>query len=971
MALSACIGLGWLLTSVGSYTLFIDELGAGALPLLYFVGAIVSAGVGAIDGAVLQRYALGQRLLLVGLATGFISIGLGILSWMAPNRATVFALPLSFELAFVFGGLMISATALHRFDLRQSKRLYGLASSGRWLAVAICGPLLAVFGKGIDPALLVVIGGISLAAAGIAARVAVGPAETAARPVTPERLGAQSIGMLGRDPLARSIVALTIAGVIILFVVEYILLDRAEAELSATDLPSLLAFLGGAQGVVVLLFLLLSGPILSRFGVRTGLLAMPAILGVVTVVLLLAAVGDAGRGTLIAAGVLYVLEPALRYGMTIPSKLLLYQPLPPEISFRVHGVVEGPLLAISTAVAAGLIAVFVVLDTGIDVVIAALLVVIVVLAPISIMAIRHYVRGLSAAVNRRQLGDGVTLGAEARDVLVQQLADPDPGRVLAAARMLDDIDADALDEWSPQLLESDHPDVRGVALRWAEQGRVNPPPETLQRMMHESKLPWIDRFKAGSVAFEQGQPWVLDTSRRLQATGDMAGIALLRSRAAEPPDSSARALEDALHSSDLERRRMAAEALALVAGPEDEALISQLLEDHDDAVRAQAVRALARLSSPELWHRAFDQIGDPTLYSPLGELINTHEGVRRAVSDRLVRSGSPRRDRIRLTRLAVRTGDARLQDDLLSLAGDSDQDLRLASLTELDRALFVANEDGATVLRSNLDAMRVRCDQLSGACADPSNQAPDLHRALREALTTERTALARGLALLGYRPEATSLAEAIDSGSDRQQARAIELLDQRLQPDDRNLLRAIEGRAPGRRNGTAPPLDPQAYRWVRLLAGQKSDDPGGTLSLSIVERVVALRATGIFAATSSSVLLDVAESMEEHLLETGQVLFSAGDPGERLFVVVEGAVDVVVGDKTLDQLRSGEAFGELSLLEDKARSATVIADGESVLLSLGAAAFQNLLIDQPEVSMAMLRYVARRLRDRTAAPEAN
>jgi CRP-like cAMP-binding protein len=88
--------------------------------------------------------------------------------------------------------------------------------------------------------------------------------------------------------------------------------------------------------------------------------------------------------------------------------------------------------------------------------------------------------------------------------------------------------------------------------------------------------------------------------------------------------------------------------------------------------------------------------------------------------------------------------------------------------------------------------------------------------------------------------------------------------------------------------------------------------------------------------------------------------------GEELFVIVEGQVRVAKESngtlRTLRMLQTGEQIGELAILREQPRSASVIAEGSNVrALVLSGDALQAILRDRPEVAMAMLASLAQRL----------
>jgi CRP-like cAMP-binding protein len=129
----------------------------------------------------------------------------------------------------------------------------------------------------------------------------------------------------------------------------------------------------------------------------------------------------------------------------------------------------------------------------------------------------------------------------------------------------------------------------------------------------------------------------------------------------------------------------------------------------------------------------------------------------------------------------------------------------------------------------------------------------------------------------------------------------------------------------------------------------------------------ALAATPLFAGLPSEAL----ESLVEHLqlvpLEAGQVLFYEGDPGDALYVIVEGEVSVAAeGPPRVEMARLGPGsfIGEVALMTDQPRSATVSATVPTELLRIDRVTMSHVLSAHGDVLRAVLRFVRDRLVDR-------
>jgi serine phosphatase RsbU (regulator of sigma subunit) len=102
-------------------------------------------------------------------------------------------------------------------------------------------------------------------------------------------------------------------------------------------------------------------------------------------------------------------------------------------------------------------------------------------------------------------------------------------------------------------------------------------------------------------------------------------------------------------------------------------------------------------------------------------------------------------------------------------------------------------------------------------------------------------------------------------------------------------------------------------------------------------------------------------------LEPGQILFREGEPGEHLYVVMNGELEIIMGEGKSDELvlnvlREGEYLGEMSLIIPGGhRTASVRARGKAVLLSMSRTQFKDLTKRYPRLASSMLSVLSQRL----------
>jgi CRP-like cAMP-binding protein len=128
-------------------------------------------------------------------------------------------------------------------------------------------------------------------------------------------------------------------------------------------------------------------------------------------------------------------------------------------------------------------------------------------------------------------------------------------------------------------------------------------------------------------------------------------------------------------------------------------------------------------------------------------------------------------------------------------------------------------------------------------------------------------------------------------------------------------------------------------------------------------KVELLRGVPLFSACSKRELSRIASLVDQIEVSKGTVLTREGDSGREFFVVVDGRARVMVGDRgRIAALGPGASFGEMSLLDQRPRSATVEAETDMQLLVLDARSFSSLLEDAPSVARKVLVAMAGRLR---------
>jgi CRP-like cAMP-binding protein len=123
-----------------------------------------------------------------------------------------------------------------------------------------------------------------------------------------------------------------------------------------------------------------------------------------------------------------------------------------------------------------------------------------------------------------------------------------------------------------------------------------------------------------------------------------------------------------------------------------------------------------------------------------------------------------------------------------------------------------------------------------------------------------------------------------------------------------------------------------------------------------------LKSIPIFEGLREHQLEQIAQLVDEVDVPAGKVLMRQGEPGAEMFIVVHGTFTIDRDGKMIRDCSAGHALGELSLLSEGLRSATVTANAPSRVLVVGHREFHALLEVAPEIARHMLVSLARQLR---------
>ena len=123
----------------------------------------------------------------------------------------------------------------------------------------------------------------------------------------------------------------------------------------------------------------------------------------------------------------------------------------------------------------------------------------------------------------------------------------------------------------------------------------------------------------------------------------------------------------------------------------------------------------------------------------------------------------------------------------------------------------------------------------------------------------------------------------------------------------------------------------------------------------------ALQRVPLFSALKGKQLKRVAEAMSERTFSAGEEITKEGEVGVGFYVIEEGRARVTMNELTVGELGPGDHFGEISLIAETPRAATVIAETEVRCQGMTSWDFRKLVEGNGEIAWAILASTARKL----------
>jgi HEAT repeat protein len=892
---------------VAADALVLARLGPDALPtaLPYlFIGLGLTSFVLSLAYAVaLGRVA--RTPLFVGIVTGIaallvaerIGLAAGVSELVPVIWLTVFAAS-AINLTIAW---TVSGAA---FDARQAKRLFPLLTSaaiaGSFVGTLVAGPIARLT----SVETLIVVQAVLLVAAAILLTRLPRPRARPALAGPARSVGGDlraGFDAVARSPLMRLVALAYVLLAVLLFSVSFPFLLSASRQFpDSVELATALGLLSTAiTATSFVLSLTVANRLYARLGVTAGALALPLIYVVGFATWLL-------QFSFATAAAFRFAQQATQRGVSNAAWSAFYNVVPAERRAQVLGFMDGVPGQAGT-VLSGVLLLIAANLRGLEPVFALGLVTAVVATVVVLGIRRRYADSLLAAL---------------RSGLAEQVLEGNPGL--------------------PAGLE--RPDVRGALV-----SALDDPEPGLRRLALSllGQAPDLrpDERQAIAARLEDASP----------AVRSAAAISLAATAETGRDEAAAEAIASLLESQDPAEVVAGLEAAGRVPDCAASDAIAPHLRSMVPGVRAAAIRATSvRRDGEEL-------LPTDALLAALEDEVGA---VRRAAA----------------TALAARPGSAPGLMSILATGAPDAQDAALAAIVPQASELH---------------------EELLGWAHGQIDRAADLHRAHNAlvAWPAERTAVRDFLADVidqrAARAENRAIATLVAVGAPKAgglmrrslrsrdpdaRAQAIEALDSL---GDRRLGRALTAclEAVSDRAGLEPraALDELAQdedTWIATLArrlrargGDTEDAEGGVpdeRSAGLLDIMLLLRRVPLFAGLEPEDLQRIAMVAIEREYPAGTALMRQGAVDDELIVLAAGSVRVVQTsdggeERFIRRYSAGEHIGELAILRDQPRVATVLAEDDVSGLVLGGDALRAILRERPEAAMAMLATLAERI----------
>ncbi|MCY7358511.1 MAG: cyclic nucleotide-binding domain-containing protein [Rudanella sp.] len=998
------LGIGTMLVYVTANVILLENKPETSLPVAYIVSALGMMGIGRIYAHFEHHLKLSRLVVRVLWAVILLTAIIAVLVAFGHSVAAAVAIMVGFRGIYLLTNLEFWAISALVFDVRQSKRLFSIISSGDLPAKALGAILVALIHSHSDLLALLVLAfavfGAALYITSLTIRLHnVHAPHAPARPIRrPQTRWVRQF--FGGSELIRAVclsmipVAMMAAGI----EYEFFINVKHKVHHQAAVLTYLSYVLALTYLVAMVVKVLASRRTLERFGILNTLRLLPgAALGWV---LLYGFVwlrpNDENLQMIYLCG-LYLVFEVVRRALFDPVVLVLFQPLPAGQRLKGHTLAKGFFEPLGMGLA-GVLLFFlresphytdwaILIGIGL---------VGLVLWPLLSKTYNQYLHTLQDALGRRFIAaEDVALPTEATAVIARTLGSERPEAVLGALDYLPHDQPALLTDRAETLLNHADARVRLRTLEVANERGIVLPPTALTNRVRTDADPQV-RQQAAQLLAGQSKDAIatglLSTSDRAVRQGAIIGF--YRNGFSQAPAlASLNALAQGQNPTDQQVVLACIQALHLT---DRVPYVLSALKSDEASIVSAALLAGGVQTDSTVWHQMVSFLTDRQHgRTAVRALAAVGDSVLVALPMPMSATDNPLLLR-RTIAVVDRIRSKAAQTWLLDMLPHTPVPMRSSLLKSLssypvaDQTEYLYEQLVSEELQL---AQRLLHGQAEGS----------LQPLLTEAIQYEMDGVVDRLLLLmmGLYDKETvnSVRQSLDHQAQERRANSLELLENLIPRPVYGTLLALTDELPlperlELMNASVGPFEQQTdlktyitqqgqtrfTPWTvvvadYLISEQTSAQPSSTSALmehtttakaasatSEMERVLVLRNSSLFASTPANVLSTIAPIMKEVQCTEGQTIVQKGEVGTFMFIIHRGQVGIYDGDRQLTTLNEGEVVGELSLLDAEPRSATVVALTDLTLFRIDQADFYDLMEERDEVMQNIIRMLCRRIR---------
>ncbi len=1026
------VGIAFLFTSASA--VFLHTFEGEQLAIAFVAAGLLMMGVSRLYAHFEHKFKLQTYLPAVVLSLAVILLLVRLAGYAVSHAVMAFAMLLAYRIVYLLANLEFWGLASLVFNVRQSKRLFGLIGSGDIPAKMLGYLAVTLLSESVELENLLYVSMVAfLASFFLLRKLLANPAARATLDRQQSQHGPHHTkspeGFLLRIFGNRFILALSIfafLSAIVMGMVDFSFYGKVKHHYH--DSHELAAFLGTfmllSMGITFVLKLLMSGKLIDRLGVMGVLVSLPIAMLVPTVILLLPFEFTADEKIMLwFFSMLYLLRDVLKYSLLDPLFLALFQPLEAHTRLRGHTIVKGFVDPLGLVIVGDLLfagehnfedTMYFLLAGGI--------------ALVSLLWLwscwqlnKAGLEILKSSLRKRFLeGQSIPfVGKTIAELLTAKLSNGTASEGIYALRMLEGNSHADYVHLLRTALDRPEPELQRYALQALAERDATLPATLLEGLATQGNHPDLQTLATklllqSSPGHTQDEAWRTHENDAIRK-GAIAGLIL-------NPEPSAAELGITLMRRMVNSEDVAEQMTGLwLIGETNQATMGtslpQMLRDGSPQVVGGAIQAAGKLSDPDSLPILIELLRHP---AHRGEAL---EALQYFPLEGVLAVASSQPDVLpMICKVASRRQSTEAIDFLLAQLRSESRNLRREALDALTKMGF------HDAKRPELKALFQRLlHHLGQDMAQFQLLTEEKQFALAAALEIELHALVDQILMTLSMQYDRSLVMRARQGLRFQghdhRAGALEILDQVLpRTQSLQLMPLLEqiylNRLPASpakvREGRVLEAARQILQqgstlhdaWTICLAAEyyraHEPQPDAALlnhamaektpcltqyahwlhskfeitlenypmhamktpqdSFSPIEIVLMLKASSIFAGTPENTLAEVAAIAHVQRIAEEEVLFKKGDPGDCLYIIVEGNISIGDGSTVFAKLGKNDFFGELALVETEPRSADAIGLSDCLLLRIDQDDFYELIEDRSEVARGILVILAQRLR---------